>query len=191
MKVTAFYKILIAAFLPGCIFLCSCENDPEVIKNLYSKKLGIEEARDIKLNYTTAGKTKAILTSPFMLRVQDTMPYYEFPKTLQTDFYNEAGIVESKLTAMYAKYKESQSIVFLKDSVKVINMQKGDTLYCMELYWDRSRTGTEFFTDKPVRIRTKTQTLNGIGMESSQDFNDWHIIKPTGELNVPSSKFPM
>ena len=191
MKVTAFYKILIAAFLPGCIFLCSCENDEGEIKNLYSKKLGIEEARDIKLNYTTAGKTKAILTSPFMLRVQDTMPYYEFPKTLQTDFYNEAGVVESKLTAMYAKYKESQSIVFLKDSVKVINMQKGDTLYCMELYWDRSRTGTEFFTDKPVRIRTKTQVLDGIGMESSQDFNDWHIIKPTGVLNVPSSKFPM
>ena len=191
MKATAFYKILIAAFLPGCIFLCSCENDEREIKNLYSKKLGIEEARDIKLNYTTAGKTKAILTSPFMLRVQDTMPYYEFPKTLQTDFYNEAGIVESKLTAMYAKYKESQSIVFLKDSVKVINMQKGDTLYCMELYWDRSRTGTEFFTDKPVRIRTKTQVLDGIGMESSQDFNDWHIIKPTGVLNVPSSKFPM
>ena len=171
--------------------MCSCENDEGEVKGLYSKKLGIEEARDIKLNYTTAGKTKAILTAPFMLRVQDTIPYYEFPKTLQTDFYNEAGVVESKLTAMYAKYKESQSIVFLKDSVKVINIQKGDTLYCMELYWDRSRTGTEFFTDKPVRIRTKTQVLDGIGMESSQDFNNWVIIHPTGVLNVPSSKFPM
>ena len=191
MKVSALYKILIAAFLPGCIFLCSCENDEGEVKGLYSKKLGIEEARDIKLNYTTAGKTKAILTAPFMLRVQDTIPYYEFPKTLQTDFYNEAGVVESKLTAMYAKYKESQSIVFLKDSVKVINIQKGDTLFCMELYWDRSRTGTEFFTDKPVRIRTKTQVLDGIGMESSQDFNNWVIIHPTGVLNVPSSKFPM
>ena len=191
MNITALYKNLIAVFLPGCIFLCSCENDEGEVKNLYSKKLGIEEAKDIKLNYTTAGKTKAILTAPFMLRVQDTMPYYEFPKTLQTDFYNEAGIVESKLTAMYAKYKESQSIVFLKDSVKVINIQKGDTLYCMELYWDRRRAGTEFYTDKPVRIRTKTQVLDGIGMESSQDFNDWHIINPTGVLNVPSSKFPM
>ena len=49
------------------------------------------------------------------------MPYYEFPKTLQADFYNEAGIAESKLTALYAKYKETQSIVFLRDSVKVIN----------------------------------------------------------------------
>ena len=190
MKTTSLYKIFVAAFLTGCIFLCSCENDEAVINNLYAKKLGIEEAKDIKMNYTTGGKTKAILSSPLMLRVQDTVPYYEFPKTLKTDFYNESGLVESKLTAMYAKYKESQSIVFLKDSVKVINMVKGDTLYCKQLYWDRSRTGTEFYTNDSIRIRTKTQILNGVGMESSQDFNNWHIIHPTGIINVPASKFP-
>ena len=184
------YKILFAALFLGCIFLSACENDEREVNNLYSKKLGIEEAVNIKLNYTTGGKIKAILTAPLMLRVQDTTPYYEFPKTLEAFFYNEQGIAESKLTALYAKYKEAYSIVFLRDSVKVINMQKGDTLYCKELYWDRSRTGAEFYTDKPVRIRTKTQILDGIGMESSQDFNNWYIIKPTGILNVPSSKFP-
>jgi hypothetical protein len=190
MKASVSNKIFFAALLTGCIFLSSCENNEAEVNNLYSKKLGIEEAKDIRLNYTMGGKTRAILTSPLMLRVQDTMPYYEFPKTLQTDFYNEAGVVESKLTAMYAKYKESRSIVFLKDSVKVINMEKGDTLYCKELYWDRSKIGMEFFTTDSVRIRTKTQLLNGVGMESSQDFKNWHIIHPTGILNVPASKFP-
>lgn len=190
MKIFGSYKIIPAALLTGCIFLCSCENDQKEIDKLYSKKLGIEEATDVKLNYTIGGKIKAILTSPVMLRVQDTVPYYEFPKKLKADFYNEAGISESKLTAFYAKYKETHSIVYLKDSVKVINMLKGDTLYCEELYWDRSRTGMEFYTDKPVKIRTKTQVLDGVGMESSQDFNNWHIIKPVGILNVPSSKFP-
>ena len=190
MRKASLINILLAAIFPGCIFLSSCENDEKAINELYKKKLGIEEAREITLNYTTAGKTKAILTSPQMLRVQDSMPYYEFPKSLQTDFYNDAGFKESKLTANYAKHKENQSIVFLKDSVTVINMLKGDTLYCMELYWDRSRTGMEFYTDKPVRIRTKTQVLDGVGMESSQDFNNWHIIEPIGILNVPASKFP-
>ena len=190
MKKSSLHKTLLAALLPGCIFLCSCENDEQAVNDLYTKKLGIEEAKDIILNYTTAGRTKAILTSPQMLRVQDSMPYYEFPKSLQTDFFNDAGLKESKLTAKYAKYKENQSIVFLKDSVKVINMLKGDTLYCMELYWDRSRTGTEFYTDKPVRIRTRTQVMDGVGMEASQDFNSWHIINPTGIINVPASKFP-
>lgn len=190
MRSVRINKILVAAFLTGCIFLCGCENSEKDVNELYKKKLGIEEARNVKLNYTSNGKTKSILTSPLMLRVQDTVPYYEFPKTMQAYFYNEAGEIESELTAMYAKYKESQSIVFLKDSVKVINFKKGDTLYCKELYWDRRRQGTEFFTEKPVRIRTKTQILDGIGMESSQDFLNWHIIQPTGIINVPNSKFP-
>ena len=184
------YTSFCAALLTGCIFLFGCENNEAVVNNLNKKKIGVEEAKKVVLNYTIGGNTKAILTAPIMLNVADTVPYVEFPQTLHADFYNETGIVESKLDARYGKYKQNKSIVFLKDSVKVINLLKGDTLYCDELYWDRNRTGVEFYTDKPVRIRTKTQVLNGIGMESSQDFRNWHIIQSTGTIQVPSSKFP-
>lgn len=184
------YKLFLAA-LTGCIFLYACENDEREVQNLNKKAIGVEEAKDVKVIYTASGKTKAILTSPLMLRVQDTVPYYEFPKTLRTDFYDERGTVESRLTAQYARYKETENIVFLRDSVKVVNLQKGDTLFCDELYWDRSRTGAEFYTDKPVKIRTRTQTLDGVGMEARQDFKKWLILKPRGPIQVPASKFPM
>lgn len=157
---------------------------------LIRKSWGSKKQKMLGWFIPVGGQTKTILTAPLMLRVQDTVPYYEFPRSLEAFFYNEAGEVESRLSAQYAKYKESQSIIFLRDSVQVINLQKGDTLYSHELYWDRSRHGTEFFTDKPVRIRTRTQVLDGIGMESSQDFKNWHIIQPTGIINVPSSQFP-
>lgn len=184
------YTHITAALLVGCFFLSGCENDEKEIKKLSSKKLGVEEAKNIKINYSTGGKAKAILTSTLMLRVQDTVPYVEFPKDIHVDFYNDLQVVESKLTANYAKYKESQSIVFLKDSVRVINMARGDTLYCMELYWNRNHPGTEFYTDKPVRIRTKTQILNGVGMEASQNFKDYTILRITGIIKVPASQFP-
>ncbi|MFZ1527970.1 MAG: LPS export ABC transporter periplasmic protein LptC [Ferruginibacter sp.] len=184
------YKLFIAA-LTGCFFLYACENDEKLVANLNKKAIGVEEAKNVRVVYTTGGKTKAILTAPLMLRVQDTMPYYEFPKTLHTDFYDENGVIESKLSAKYARYKETQSIVFLKDSVKVVNILKGDTLYCEELYWNRSRIGSEFYTDKPVKIRTRTQTLDGVGMEARQDFKKWLILKPRGPIQVPASKFPM
>jgi LPS export ABC transporter protein LptC len=190
MKMKIKHIIIFAATLTGCIFLSACENDEAKVKNLSSKKTGVEEARDITLNYTMGGKTKAILTSPLMLNVKDAVPYVEFPKTLKADFYDEAGKVESILTARYGNYKQYQSIVYLKDSVKVINIEKGDTLYCDELYWDRNRTGTEFYTDKPVRIRTKTQLINGTGMESGQDFKNWHIKHSVGVITIPASKFP-
>lgn len=192
MKNFSFNKIISAAFLSGCIFLSACENDEKVVNNLNKKKTGIEEARNVVINYTMEGKTKSVLTSPLMLNVNDTVPYVEFPKTLHADFYNEEAVVESVLTAKYAKYKQNQSIVFLRDSVKVINIQKGDTLYCNELYWDRNRRGAEFYTDKPVKIRTKTNIINGEGgMESAQDFKNWHIMEPRNStIKVQSSKFP-
>lgn len=190
MKTFSTYKIFRAVLLAGCFFFIACENDEAVVKNLYSKKLGKEEAKKVKLIFTTGGKTKAILTSPIMLRVQDTGNYVEFPKTLEVNFYNEFGIAESKLTALYARYKENQDIVFLRDSVKVVNI-KGEILYCDELYWQRSRTGAEFYTDKPVRIRTLTHIIDGVGMEASQDFKNYFIKRPTGIIKIPSSQFPM
>lgn len=187
---TSFHKIINAALILSCIFLLSCENDESKVRNLNSTKTGVEEAKTITLNYTIGGKTKAILTSPLMLNVQESIPYVEFPKTLHVDFYNDSAKIESKLNAHYGRYKQYQSIVYLKDSVVVINMEKGDTLICDELYWDRSKTGNEFYTDKPVRIRTKTQTINGKGMEASQDFKNWRITESVGTISVPASKFP-
>lgn len=182
---------LLAALITGCFFLCSCENDINVIKQFNTKKTGVEEAKKVAVNYSIGGRRKALLTSPLMYRVQDTVPYVEFPNTIHVDFFNEknSDVIDSKLDARYAKYKETQSIVFLKDSVRVINVL-GDTLYCDELYWDVKKTGAEFYTEKPVRIRTRTQIINGIGMQARQDFKEYHIVQPTGIISVPASQFP-
>ena len=190
MQLTQQYKIIIAALVSGCFFLLSCENNPQTVDQLNSKRLGVEEAKNVDINYTLGGRAKAKLRSPLMYRVQDTLPYVEFPKTLHVDFYNDStAAVDSRLDALYGKYYESQSRVYLRDSVKVINI-KGDTLYCDELWWDRAKKDHEFYTEKAVRIRTKTQIIFGIGMDAKQDFKDWHIIEPKGFLNVPSSQFP-
>lgn len=188
--ITLSFKLLFTAFM-GCIFLYACENNVAVVNNLNKKRsLSIEEAKNVVINYTLAGKIKTVLKAPLMLRVQDTIVFVEFPKTLVGDFYNEKGVAESKMTALYGKYKENESIIYLRDSVVVINFLKGDTLYCDELYWDRNRKGAEFYTDKPVRIRTKTQVINGRGMEAPQDFKDYYIKQVTGSVTVPSSNFP-
>ena len=189
MQLIIGYKKIAAALISGCIFLSACENKEQELKDLYSKKLGIEEARNVDINYTLGGKAKAKLLAPVMLRVQDTMPYVEFPRNLHVDFYNDTAGVDSRLDAHYGKYFEAQSRVFLKDSVKVINVL-GDTLYCEELWWDRSKINHEFYTDKPVRIRRKTLIIDGVGMDARQDFKQWTILNPKGFLKVPSSEFP-
>ncbi len=194
----ALHKYILAALLTGCFFLCACENDERQVNALNKPKLNTEQAKDIVLNYTMGGRIKAILTSPLMLHVQDTAAYYEFPKTLYAEFYNEEKIKESQLTALYGKYKDGQSIIYLRDSVRIINMLKGDTIYCDDLWWDRNKVNTEFYTEKPVRIRQKDgQYLNGTGMEASQSFKNYHIKNmkpadnvPVGIINTKSGDFP-
>lgn len=171
------------------LYLSSCGNTDEEIKKLSDKNIGIEIAKTVEINYSLGGKAKARLRSPLMYRYQDTIPRIEFPKKIHVDFFDDTLGVESMLDANYARYLENENKIFLKDSVRVIN-RKGDTLYCHELYWDRSRVGREFYTDKPVRIRTKTEIIDGTGMESAQDFTDPVIRNPRGFIGVPASEFP-
>jgi LPS export ABC transporter protein LptC len=185
------HALLFTSIVFGVMLLVSsCGNSDKELSEYNSKSLGIEEITNADINYTLGGKAKAKLQSPLMLRVQETNPYVEFPKKLHVDFFNENGTVDSRLDAFYGKYLEMESKVFLKDSVKVINI-KGDTLYCDELWWDRNRKGNEFYTERPVRIRTKTQIINGVGMEASQDFKGYVIKKVTGIITVANSEFPV
>lgn len=191
MIFTKAYIKLIAVFILGCIFLSACENNAAEVDKLASKKLGVEEAVNVDINYTLSGKAKAKLLSPLMLRVQDTMPYVEFPKKIHVDFYNDSGKIESVLDAKYARYVESQSKVLLRDSVRFIGLKNGDTLYCNELYWDRNRPVYQFYTESPTQIRTKSHNINSIGFETSQDFTDKWFKKITNSfIKVSSSEFP-
>lgn len=179
--------------LTGCLLIAfsACENSEQDINKIRKRNIGKEEALDVRAIYTTAGKTKAILTSPLMYRVQDSVYYYEFPNAIHVDFYGENGAIESTLDSKYARYTDASGIVFLKDSIKVVGLVRGDTLYCEELYWDRDKKGTEFYTDKPVRIRRMAgDDVRGRGMEASQDFKNWHIITPLGDASVPAGNFP-
>src|SRR5438045_5223829 len=122
------YKInLGAAFIIGCFLIAGCENSQEQLDALTSRRIGVEEGKGIKINYSVSGKTKSVLTAPLMLRHQDTIPYIEFPKSIHADFYNDSLTIDSRLDALYGRYMETESKVFLRDSVRLFN-KNVDTL---------------------------------------------------------------
>jgi len=181
------YKTL-AAILIGCFFVCSCENDIEVVQNLNKKTIGVEEGKQIESFLSQGGKVKAKLMAPLMLRYQRDTPRVEFPKTLRVDFYNDSTKIESKLFAKYGHYLENANKVYLRDSVIVFNV-KGDTLITKELYWDQLKA--TFYTDKNVIIRTPDQNIYGRGgLEADQNFQ-WYKITGVHNsyINIPDSSF--
>lgn len=180
---------LMAALLAGCFFLAACENDPMVIKKLREKKTAVEEAVNIETFLSQEARIKARLTAPFMLRYLADSPYVEFPRTLHVDFYNDTMAMESKLDALYGKYREWEKKVYLRDSVVVINKLKGDTLKTDELWWDQNTE--KFYTDKPVFIHTKDKIFYGAhGLEAAQNFEWWVLNQGSGQVTVPKDSFP-
>lgn len=174
---------LAAAFTGSCFFMVSCENDQQVVDDMFSKKTAVEEAFQIESYLSQGGKVKAKLTSPYMKRYMADSPYVEFPKTLHVDFFNDSIVIESVLDARYARHMEYARKVLLKDSVVVINKVKGDTLRTSELWWDQNTE--EFYTDKLVRIYQKTGfTIGRNGMRAKQDFSEWWILGSTGQRLV-------
>jgi len=128
-----------------------------------------------------SAKVKGKLTAPYMLRYDRAdSPYAEFPRTLHVDFYNDSLKTESQMDALYGRHYQNQDKVYLRDSVVVKNLSKGDTLRCQELWWDGHTQ--KFTTDKPVRIYTPDKILYGTGMEADQDFKWYTIKKLTGTV---------
>ena len=183
-------KMIPAAFLISCFFLFACENDIKDIKALTARKIGVEEARDIEAYMSRGGKMTGRLVAPLMYRYQDTVPRIEFTQTIHVDFYDDSLRVESTVDALFAKYLEGQSKIYLRDSVVAINKNNQDTLRCKELWWDQNLQ--KFYTEKSVRIYKRDGTiLYGDGMESTQDFSDIKILHPTNSIfRVPASQFP-
>ena len=168
-----------AALLISCVFI-SCENDIKDVNEFMKKQTGIEEAKDVTSYMSQQGLVKAKLRSPYMLRYQADSPYVEFPRTLHVDFFDDSTKIESTVDALYARYREYESKVLLRDSVVVINIEKGDTLRTNELWWDQ--TTEEFYTDKPVRIYQKDKTIFGKGLKAKQDFSSYDIFDITGTV---------
>jgi LPS export ABC transporter protein LptC len=185
------------------IGFAGCEDKAKKTTVVRQHSIPPEEA-DTIVSYLSEGgidkgvleaKIKGKLTAPYMRRFQRSdSPYTEFPRTLHVDFYqdsvsmNQKPVIESKLDALYGKYLSTQNKVYLRDSVVVRNVLKGDTIHCQDLWWDQHTE--RFSTDKPVQIYTKDKILFGTGMDADQNFRDYNIRKLTGIVLTSGNNIP-
>lgn len=172
-----------------CGLFSGCENNVKDLPNYRQKQISVDEGKKITAYMSENAKVKAKLTAPYMRRSEMDSPYVEFPNSLHVDFYNDSLQIESLMDARYGKWREQIGKVYLRDSVVVKNILKGDTLYCKELWWDQR--GEKFYTDKPVQIHKSGGTiLYGTGLEAPQDFSGYTIYQITGPFAFPENGMP-
>ncbi len=174
------FKILklAVACMSSCFFMASCENDVDAVKALGARVGGIDVGKEVAIYVSNDGILGAKLTAPLMNRyLLDSSKMIEFPQSIHVDFYKDSNQVESQLSAKYAKYKETENIVFLKEDVIIFNTL-GDTLWCKEMYWDQN-TG-RFYTEQDVVVKQHSPLAKifGKGLEANQNLTDIRIFKP-------------
>lgn len=184
-----FLAVLFPALLIS-VFIIGCKNDPKEVMALTGNGNIITQDRgeDVTIIYSERGKVKARFFSHEYIGNDDAKPpYMEGRKGIKVEFFNDSGVIQSTLTAKYARYYEQQNNVLVRDSVVVTNI-KGETLNTQELVWNQK--AGKFFTEKPVRITTATQQVFGDGMEANQDFSTYKITNFKGTLDVKKSEMP-
>ena len=166
------------------VFLFSCKsNNPEDIKALTEKQdepsITIE---NLETTILDSGRIKHRLITPLLVRYSNAEePFDDFPEGLLFLSYSKTGQVESQIKCNNARHIPKKKLWELNNNVEAINT-KGEILNTEQLFWDMGKK--LIYTDKHVKITTKTNTSNGIGFESKEDMSNYTIKKYTGTFNI-------
>ncbi len=70
----------------------------------------------------------------------------------------------------------------VKDSVRLYNSKKKQTLETEVLYWNQK--DSSIFTPAQVIVKGPDGTFLGEGIKTKQDFSRYEILKPRGKINI-------
>lgn len=182
------FSILRSALFGGLLF-AACQNDPATIDALWNEvQMGEDKAVGVTILYSKDARMQARLQSDEFVRAPNARPpFTEARKGVRIEFFNDSLLVESTLTARYLRWYELQNNILIRDNVVVVN-KRGERMQTEELIWNQK--AEKFFTEKAVIIKTPTQTIVGDGLEANQDFSEYEIKRPRGQLQVDKASVP-
>ncbi|MFI3296386.1 MAG: LPS export ABC transporter periplasmic protein LptC [bacterium] len=110
-------------------------------------------------------------------------PYWDFPKGLRFERFNESYDIDAEIEAQRAIYYSELEVWKLNDSVRAMNLN-GEKFETEELYWDQKLE--KVYSDSSIVIIQSDKKIIGVGFESNQTFTRYTILQPKGTLPIDS-----
>ena len=107
--------------------------------------------------------------------------YWDFPRGIYLEKFDEEPKVNASLRSDYAKYWEEEQIWHLTGNVYAVN-EKNEIFETPELYWNQ-KTET-VYSDSVITITREQSIIEGIGVTSNQEMTKYTILKPTGVFPI-------
>lgn len=179
-------KLLSSFLILISLFVISCENKVDTIKNIDLLTLPSVTVKDDKTYYIDSGRLQLVMTTPIMEQYNNAdVPYYEFKSGIKARFFKGQNDTVGSISAKYAKYTNSKTLWELKDSVVVINEGK-DKLETEVLFWDQQKD--IIYTDRFVKITSEDQIVLGTGFESNSNLTNRKIKKVKATLYLKNNE---
>lgn len=161
------------------ILFWSCKTD-EKIKNLKKYDGPLIQATDVVTYFSDSALLKVELNAPLQYEYDNGDRV--FPKGFVIYFLEKDGHVSSSLKGNHGKYYKSTGIYTATGNVIINDTIAQKKMNTEKLHWNPITK--KVYTDQFVRIETQSEILTGNGLEASQDFSYYKIIKPTGIFSI-------
>ena len=171
-------------FLCLSMFLFSCSNDLETIKEISIQNQSVfpvETIKDCEIIYSDSSKVRVLLSAAIMNRFNHEKKYVEIEDGLKVQFFDESGKKESELLSDYAIIDEENDVMQAQKNVVVRNVN-GDVLESETLNWSQEKQ--EIYTDDFIKITTANEVIFGQGLVSNQNFTKYTIKKIKGTISI-------
>jgi LPS export ABC transporter protein LptC len=172
-------RFLLIALLTTII---SCSDRKGLIdQKLYEGPLSTLDSINTKLS--DSASVVAVLKAPRQNNFENGDQ--EWPDGFLLESYDSDGTSESRLIANYVFYTDKDKLYRAEGNVIVQNFENGDELNTEELFWNSEEE--KFFTDKFVTIKSDDEVHTGEGLDATQDFTEYKILKPSGTFLLKES----
>ena len=166
--------------------LCNCSNSLDEVARLNQPDtIPVMHARDVKISESESGRLKYTLTAPILNQYNEQGgTVLKFPEGFRVIFFDSLNpsVIRTEITADYGINNEGRRLMEASRNVVVINYLKDEKLNTEHLVWDQN--SKKVSSDKMVTITTKDKILYGEGMVSDENFYNWTIKKPRGEMYI-------
>lgn len=124
-----------------------------------------------------------ITASKWLIYDKAQPPYWEFPKGIYLEKFNDSLAIEETIQADYAHYNDQSHVWHLRGNVHAVN-RDNEQFDTPDLYWDQD--GEHIYSDTTIVITKARSIINGVGFTANQSMTNYTIHHPTGVIPIES-----
>ena len=167
------------ALLLACL-LSGCGNDIEKTKLFEPHTLPDNTIKNARIQRSEQGRLQLIMTAPLVEQYSVPEPKTEYRKGVDMQFYDGYQHPTGKLRARYAVSYDKREMMQVRDSVVIIDLQRGDTIYLHNLTWNQLEH--RVYSDTTVRTKNGPRVTIGDRFESDDAYESPQIYHQRGTI---------